>query len=341
MRPTVARLLLSLLAAVAVAGCASAGPKGAATGPRAAARGTYEHEAFGRTVRLTVHAASRRAADEAAAAAIARLAALDAALNGARGAGAIGALHAGAGGPWQKVDDDLFFLLQQSRRLSAESGGAFDATAGPVAALWRERFAAGGVPSAEEWLDARAPVGWRMAQFDAIDRRGRLVMPGMRLDFGDLAVAYAADEMLKELARRGVAQALVDAGSVRVAADAPPRRPGWAVKVPPPAPRGKPRPLLLRRSAVATWGDGQQVRPIDDRPYSDRVDPRTGLGAVDPVAITVVGPTAFNAARVAALLGGLGPAASAPLAQNASNRGFTVEFRTLPATGAGTRSRRK
>src|SRR5204863_9838801 len=130
-------------------------------------------------------------------------------LDGGRSDGELSRLCADAGGPWEKVSEELLLLLQQTRRLSELHGRAADVTVGPEAELWRKAFDAGALPPEEALDDARAAVGWQKVEVDAIERRVRLLLPGMRVDLEQRAVAYAADRAVEELTRHGITAALV------------------------------------------------------------------------------------------------------------------------------------
>jgi thiamine biosynthesis lipoprotein len=88
---------------------------------------------------------------------------------------------------------------------------------------------------------------------------------------------------------------------------APPDRAGWRVAVVSTAPAGKSDlKLLLHDCGVATSGDIWQFVEVDGRRYSHIVDPRTGLGLTNRIAVTVVaadGVTADGLASAVSVLG--------------------------------------
>ena len=107
-------------------------------------------------------------------------------------------------------DHRLLAVLEQARRLSQVSGGAFDITVQP---LWRVFSAAarqGGLPSASQRLRARAQVNWRHLGFD--QARVEFLRPGMALTLNGLAQGYAADLALAAVRVRGIDHALLDTG---------------------------------------------------------------------------------------------------------------------------------
>jgi thiamine biosynthesis lipoprotein len=129
----------------------------------------------------------------------------------------------------------------------------------------------------------------------------------IRMDAGGIAKGYAADAVITELGRHGIQRALVDAGGDLRLGAAPPDRAGWRVAVVSTSREGNTDvQLLLRDCGVATSGDLWQFVEVDGRRYSHIVDPRTGLGLTNRIAVTVVaanGVTADGLASAVSILG--------------------------------------
>ena len=64
--------------------------------------------------------------------------------------------------------------------------------------------------------------------------------------------------------------------------------------------------LELSLAAVATSGDTSQFLEIDGRHYSHILDPHTGLGLTNRIAVTVIAPDAATADALASALSVLG-----------------------------------
>ena len=230
------------------------------------------------------------------------------------------------------VSDDLFRVLAAARGVSERSGGAFDATVGPLVKLWRRTRRTGELPDPADLAAARARVGWGAVRLSRGDGnaaapsppaplpagRGEttrlngtvtFARPGVRLDLGGIAKGYAADEALAVLRSRGITRALIDAGGDVVAGDPPPGRDGWAVGL---GGEGE-GTIALANGAVATSGDAYKFTEIDGVRYSHIVDPRTGLGLTDRSTVTVLAPTGMTADALASAVSVLGPAAGVTL----------------------------
>lgn len=209
------------------------------------------------------------------------------------------------------VGDDLWQVLTASQELSRRSDGAFDITVGPLTKLWRRARRQHALPAIAELAAARTLVGYQRVELVEVNQSVRfgdsVVENSIRMDFGGIAKGYAADAALAELGRHGIQRALVDAGGDLRLGAAPPDRAGWRVAVVSTVPAGKSDlKLLLHDCGVATSGDIWQFVEVDGRRYSHIVDPRTGLGLTNRIAVTVVaadGVTADGLASAVSVLG--------------------------------------
>ena len=294
-------------------------------------RHTATRDALGARFRVTVYAPPTVSAAAGVAAALERLDEVDRILNPERPDSEISSLNATAGGPGMRVSDDLFTVLQQGRRLSDISRGAFDLTAGPYAELWRRAAAAGRVPSQAELEDARLRVGWEKLRLDTIERTATLTVDDMRLDPAGIAVGYAADQMMQQLRRHGCERARVEAGNVVLVGAAPPASPGWTVGLRNvPGPR-EPRSVVLTDAAVA-FSAGARRQASRPATSPALISPTNGR-PVPPVPVVVVARHAAHAQSVASAAAVLGPDAGQLLSRNV--RGVRVRFGGKSSTAAG------
>jgi thiamine biosynthesis lipoprotein len=197
-----------------------------------------------------------------------------------------------AGGEAVAVSPLLAGLLDVSREMAERSDGAFDPTLGPLSRLWRESRRTGTLPDAGKLAEARAASGWQALEVDAKARTVRLMKPGMQLDLGGIAKGFAADRMFEVMKKRGFASTCIAAGGDLRLGDPPPGKTGWKVGLKTFDP-GKPEEVVeLSNCAVSTSGDLHQFVEIGGKRYSHIVDPRTGLGLTERIAVSVIAPTA-------------------------------------------------
>ena len=193
------------------------------------------------------------------------------------------------------VSFPLFDVLQRSVELSGRTAGAFDVTAGPLVRLWREARRTGVRPQGERFADAKARTGFSNVHLNARDRTVTLLSSGMQLDLGGIAKGYAADQALSVLRFKGYPVAMVAASGDLALGDPPPGTDGWSVRIEPFGGDGGPK-LEVRASnvGISTSGDAEQFVEIDGIRYSHIIDPRTGLGLTEPLAVTVVARSATD-----------------------------------------------
>lgn len=270
-------------------------PWGASARAQLLERWAFEEAHMGTEFRIVLYAPDSAVAAEAARAAFATVADLDARLSDYRPDSEIARL-ARAGAPYP-VSDAAWEVLSLARWWAERTDGAFDPTVGPLTRLWRWSARRGELPDPERLAAARAAVGYEGLRLDPERRTAELARAGMALDLGGLAKGYAADAALEELARLGVHVALVDAGGDLALGAPPPAEAGWRVALP----GGE--VARLARCGVATSGDVYRVAEVDGVRYSHRVDPATGLGAEDAPTVTVIAPDAVTADVLATALG--------------------------------------
>jgi len=200
------------------------------------------------------------------------------------------------------VSPELFRVLAAATDLARRTDGAFDVTAGPFVALWRDARRSGALPDSTDLALARARVGWTAVQLDAAELTVRLALAGMAIDLGGIAKGYILDEAMVELTRRGIHSALIEAGGDLLVSGAPPGRAGWQIAIPNAPPDLAAAASALTFAAVATSGDTKQYMDVDGVRYSHVLDPRTGMALTSRALATVIAPDGMTADSYATAL---------------------------------------
>jgi len=275
----------------------------------ALSRHEFTEPHMGTRFQIILYAPDKENASRAAKAAFARIADLDGIMSDYRPASELMRLCKKAGGAPVRVSGDLFRVLEKAQEVSRLSDGAFDVTVGPVVKLWRRARRTKHLPPADKLAEARALVGYKYVRLDKKDRTVQLAKKGMQLDLGGIAKGYAADAALRVLKQHGISSALVAAGGDIAVSDAPPGKKGWKVGIAPlENPNDKPKKfLLLKNTAVSTSGDAEQFVEIGGKRYSHIVDPKTGLGLVGRMSVSVVAPNGTTADSLTKVVCVLGP----------------------------------
>jgi thiamine biosynthesis lipoprotein len=267
----------------------------------------YEEPHMGTRFRIVLYAPDQSAADKAAKEGFARVAELNRIMSDYLATSELSLLckkfEDKAGEP-VKVSDELFFVLDKAQEVSKLSDGAFDVTVRPLVLLWRQARRTQSLPDAKELAQAKSLVGYRKIEIDSQNKTVKLTVPGMQLDLGGIAKGYAADEVLKVLAKSGISIALCAAGGDIAVSGAPPGTKGWKIDIAPLPGAKEKRAVQLRDGAISTSGDAEQFVVIDGVRYSHIVDPRTGIGLTGRRSVTVIarrGITSDSMTKVASI----------------------------------------
>ena len=272
-------------------------------------RFSFAENHMGTRFRLVFYAPDEATANKAAQTAFARIAALDAIMSDYRPTSELMLLCKKSGGAPVPVSEDLFAVLEKSQELARKSDGAFDVTVGPLTKIWRLSRRTQILPSQETLTKAMELVGHDKVRLDPKERTVQLMKAGMQLDLGGIAKGYAADQVLLVLKKYGIDRALVAAGGDIAVGAPPPDAEGWKIGIEPLEEPGKEpgRFIILKNAAVSTSGDAEQFVEIDGKRYSHILDPKTGLGLVGRMSVTVIAPNGTMADSMTKPVCVLGP----------------------------------
>ncbi len=288
--------------------------------PAAVALERYEFSRpeMGMTFRIMLYATDEKTAGEAANAAFRRIKEINAIMSDYEPDSELSRLSRTSGsGQAVPVSERLWFVLSKAQEFSGRSGGAFDATVGPVVWLWRKARREHRLPDPAALAEAMKAVGYKNIRLDPATHTATLLVPAMRLDLGAIAKGYAVGEAVAVLRERGIASALVVGGGNMTVSDPPPGKPGWRIAVPPPdssdTTKEPTRYVVLSRASLSTSGDLFQNLEIGGIRYSHVVNPHTGIGLTDHCQVVVIAPDGITADGLSTCVGVLGPKAGLEL----------------------------
>lgn len=295
-------------------------------------RFSYTQYHMGVDARLVVYAPDQSTAEDACAAAFARIAALDSIMSDYRRDSELNRLSARAGGPPVPVSSELFEVLKRAQDVARKSDGAFDITAGPLIFLWRQARKTATLPDPAEVKRARQLVGWQKLRLNEKRRTAQLSVRGMKLDLGGIAKGYAADHAQRVLKRHGITRALVQLGGDIVVSSPPPGAEGWTIRVPNAGSDQGPADLHFANRAISTSGDTEQFAVIGGRRYSHVVDPRSGQALTNRVQVTLTTRDGLTSDPLSTALTVLGKESPQKLLK--AYPGTTAYVRVLPLSEA-------
>jgi thiamine biosynthesis lipoprotein len=185
-------------------------------------------------------------------------------------------LNAAAGRGAIPVASELAMLLARCAELTRDTGGGFDVTVGPLAALWREAAARNALPDPEALVAARARVGPdRLVVERDTEGASAALAAGGAVDLGGVAKGYALDRVRERLGARVEAALLSFGQSSTWAIGHPPDSEGWRLLARGPG-GGFAGVLTLRDRALSVSEALGQWHEIGGRRYGHVLDPRIG-----------------------------------------------------------------
>jgi len=195
------------------------------------------------------------------------------------------------------VEPGLFQLLLQTRALYEETQGAFDATSGPLIALWRRCRDAGRLPTQTEIDECRGRTGMNHLTFDEQHFSVRFQTQGVELNLGGIGKGYALDRAGEFLTEQQVENWLFHGGrSSILARGCHAAHAGWPVGIMNPLfTNRRLATVLLCDQAMSTSGSNIQYFRHGGRRYGHILDPRTGWPAEPLLSATAFAPTAAEA----------------------------------------------
>ncbi|HEX2493858.1 MAG TPA: FAD:protein FMN transferase [Steroidobacter sp.] len=220
------------------------------------------------------------------------LARIDREMSGYRSDSEIVRFNASAATDWIAVSADLAEVIEIAQRVSAQSGGAFDVTVGPLVNAWG--FGPDGptdeVPSDAALSAIRERVGYEKLHVRRETPALRKDAPELALDLNGIAPGFAADLLAQRFRTLQIDRFMIEIGGEvraqgRNAHDEP-----WRIAIEHPAatPSTAYAVVQFDRMAVSTSGEYRHVYFRNGRRYSHTIDPRTARPIEHDLASVVV-----------------------------------------------------
>lgn len=218
-----------------------------------------------------------------------------------------------------RVSPQLLAVVALAQAVSADTGGAFDITVGPLVRAWGFGGGQGGSSPASmsSYRDSAPGDGGHRLELLKDEHSLRKVAADIELDVNGIAPGYAVDLIAERFDALGVSDYLIElGGEVRGRGRSPAGR-AWRVAVEMPL-RGERKPYTLVEldgMSASTSGDYRDFRIVDGRRVSHTMDPRTAAPVTNDLAsVCVLDRSAARADAYATALMVLGPVEGVALA---------------------------
>jgi thiamine biosynthesis lipoprotein len=247
-----------------------------------------------------------------------------------------------AAGKLARPSPELRALIDESQRMAALSGGAFDISVQPLWRLYEAHFWSRSDVQADIAARARA-VASELVDFRRIEAGAAstgFTRPGMAITLNSLAQGYVTDAIADLLRQEGFESAVVDLGEFRTLGRHPDGRP-WRLGIRNGKAAGEAgRTIELTDMALAVSGGyGTPFEPSGR--FHHIFDPATGASANAFVEVAVIGPraTAANALSTAICVAGEARAPMLLAAYPGTQAILTRRDGSVVALGKGTQGR--
>ena len=230
---------------------------------------------------------------------------------------------------WIDVSQQLVDVLQQARRVSDQTNGAFDVTVGPLVNLWGfgPEAADEQLPSEQEIRAAMGRVGYALLQLRSAPPAIKKNRADLYVDLSAIAKGYAVDVIAEYLRGLGIDNYMVEIGGEVRAGGRNARGTLWRIAIEKPSTGSRSLHAIveLDNTGIATSGDYRNYFEIEGRRYSHTIDPVTGRPVTHKLAsVTVVHPSAMQADAMATALMVLGADAGYRLAEEHELAAFFI-----------------
>jgi len=193
-----------------------------------------------------------------------------------------------------EVDQEVFDLIQRSKKISSLTSGAFDLSYGSIDKnLWNFDIQLTSLP---DQLTAKKMVHLINYNNIILDEKNKSVFlkeKGMRIGFGGIGKGYAADRAKSVLVQNDITSGIVNAAGDLISWGVQPDGKPWTIGIADPDNRDHPFSYLnISDKAVATSGNYEKFVIIDGKKYSHTIDPATGYPASGIKSVTIISPYA-------------------------------------------------
>ena len=196
-----------------------------------------------------------------------------------------------------KMDADTFDVLVTADAFYRLSGGAFDVTAAPLTALWRDCINSKTVPEAQTVQDLLPLVSGSHLKLDQNSHTAKIGR-GQSVDPGGIGKGFAADAAIKAYRELGVTSALINLGGNVQTLGKKIDGESWMIGVQNPrSARGEfIAGLALEDESAVTSGDYEKYFVAGGKRYHHIIDPKTGYPADSGlISAAVLSPASMEA----------------------------------------------
>lgn len=193
-----------------------------------------------------------------------------------------------------EVNEEMFRIIQRSKRISDLTQGAFDISYGSVdKRLWNFDSHMKALPDAKTAKRMVRLINYNNILLDEKNCTVFLKEKGMRIGFGGIGKGYAAERAKYILKENGVESGIVNAAGDLTTWGLQPDGKPWTIGIADPENVHHPFSYMnITDMAVATSGNYEKFILVGGKKYSHTIDPKTGLPVQGIKSVTIISPNA-------------------------------------------------
>lgn len=190
-----------------------------------------------------------------------------------------------------RVSEELFRLIERCNQISEITNGAFDISYGALDELWNFKGRMSFLPTDQQVRRVLAHVGYKHILLNEEEMTVFLAKPGMKISFGGIGKGYAVDRAKELLVSKQVAAGVINASGDLTTWGTKVSGEKWLLGIANPNNRSKIFSWLpIVEASVATSGNTERYVLVNNKKYTDIIDPRIGY----PIEKTIQSVSVFS-----------------------------------------------
>lgn len=188
-----------------------------------------------------------------------------------------------------KVSEELFYLINRSKKISRVSGGFFDISFESIKKVWDFESKLTKVPSDSLLQESVRLINYENIILDASEKTVFLKKKGMKIGFGAIGKGYAANRAKRIMLEMGINSGVVNAGGDLTAWGVRPDGSDWKVGIADPNDKHNVMSWLVAKDvSIVTSGSYEKFITINGEEYCHIINPKTGWPVKRVKSVTII-----------------------------------------------------
>ncbi|MEZ5008515.1 MAG: FAD:protein FMN transferase [Chitinophagales bacterium] len=188
-----------------------------------------------------------------------------------------------------KVSEELFNLIDRSKKVSKLTNGVFDISFASIDKIWHFDGTMTEIPTAEAIANSVAKINYEHIILNYDSLSVFLKDEGMKIGFGGIGKGYTANRCKTIMLENGIMNGVVNAGGDLITWGKQSNGEDWTIGIADPSKKESALSYLnINDQSVVTSGNYERFIEIDGKKYCHIIDPRTGWPAESLNSVTII-----------------------------------------------------